>query len=78
MSVSERVTVSLRTRDLEFLTRYEADHGLASRSAAVQAAVAALRARVLMEQYEAADAEWYGSGEAAVWDRSTADGLDDE
>lgn len=76
MKTSERVTVSLPTPDLAFLREYERRHGLASRSAAVHAAVAALREKALEEQYLLADQEWDESGEAAAWNGVTADGLE--
>ncbi len=75
MKTSERVTVSLPAPDLSFLKEYEERHGLPSRSAASHAAVAALREQELEEQRIAADEEWYASDDAALWDRTSGDGL---
>lgn len=75
MSLSERVTVTVPVPDLDFLKEYERTHGLRSRSAAFHAAIAALREKELEGQYVEADAEWYASDDAALWDRTSADGL---
>jgi Arc/MetJ-type ribon-helix-helix transcriptional regulator len=72
-----KLSVSLPDDDLAFLDAYAQDRGIASRSAAVQAAVALLRAHALRDDYTAAFAEWEDSGEAALWDATVGDGLDD-
>ncbi|HYQ73599.1 antitoxin [Cellulomonas sp.] len=75
MSLSERVTVTVPVPDLDFLREYERSHGLASRSAAFHAAIAALREKELESQYLEADEEWYASDDAAAWDQTSGDGL---
>lgn len=75
MSLSERVTVTVPVPDLDFLRTYERAHGLRSRSAAFHAAIAALREKELESQYLEADEEWYASDDAALWDRTSGDGL---
>lgn len=72
-----KLSVSLPDDDLAFLDAYAQDRGIASRSAAVQAAVALLRAHALRDDYAAAFAEWERTGDAALWDATVADGLDD-
>jgi Arc/MetJ-type ribon-helix-helix transcriptional regulator len=71
-----KVSVSLPYEDLEFLDQYVQQTGLDSRSAAVQKAVRLLRTAELGEAYAAAWEEWDASGDAALWDSTTADGLD--
>ena len=72
-----KLSVSLPDDDLAFLDAYAHDHGIPSRSAAVQAAVALLRAHALRDDYATAFAEWERAGDAALWDATVADGLDD-
>ncbi|QQY23391.1 antitoxin [Dermacoccus nishinomiyaensis] len=54
-----------------------AEHGLASRSAAVQRAVRNLKHPDLERDYEAAWAEWADSGNDAAQETVTGDGLND-
>jgi hypothetical protein len=60
--------VSLPDDDVAFLDEYTADHGLGSRSAALQAAVALLRTRGLAADYAAAWDEWERGPDAELWD----------
>jgi len=69
-----KVSVSLPEPDVSFLDEYAAQFDLASRSAAVQAAVVALREASLGDEYEAAWAEW--APEAPIWETVVGDGLD--
>ncbi|MCA5892892.1 ribbon-helix-helix domain-containing protein [Isoptericola sp. NEAU-Y5] len=71
-----KVSVSLPEPDLSFLDEYADRSGLPSRSAALQAAVRALRERDLEAAYQVADDEWYGSGDAEAWDAVTGDGME--
>ncbi len=71
------LSVSLPDEDVALLDEYVRTSGLASRSAAVQHAVRLLRHPDLEQDYEAAWAEWDGSGEQTVWDAVAADGLVD-
>jgi metal-responsive CopG/Arc/MetJ family transcriptional regulator len=70
-----KLSVSLSADDVEFLDAYAAEHGVASRSAAVAAAVTALRQAALRDEYERAFTESDRSEDAALWDRTTSDGL---
>ena len=70
-----KVSVSLPDDDVKFLDRYASDHGIGSRSAAVQRAVRLLRATGLGASYEAAWAEWDDAEDAALWAASSGDGL---
>lgn len=70
-----KLSVSLDDDDVAFLDTYAADHGVTSRSAVLQHAVALLRARELGDEYEAAWAEWAAEDDAALWDATSADGL---
>ncbi|MGF0118484.1 ribbon-helix-helix domain-containing protein [Promicromonospora sp. Marseille-Q5078] len=71
-----KVSVSLPDPDLSYLDEYADRAGLPSRSAALQAAVRALRERDLESAYQAADDEWYGSDDAHAWDTVIGDGLE--
>lgn len=70
-----KMSVSLPDEDVEFLDRYSREHRIGSRSAALARAVKLLRASQLGPAYAAAWHEWDESGEADVWDSTTADGL---
>lgn len=72
-----KLSVSLPESDVEILDRYAAEHGLASRSAALQRAVRNLEHPDLERDYEAAWAEWADSGNGAAWETVIGDGLDD-
>ena len=61
--------------DVDFLDRYAADHGIGSRSAAVQRAVRLLRTTGLGAAYEDAWRSWDDSGDAALWASTTDDGM---
>lgn len=52
-----------------------ASHGIESRSAASQRAIALLRASELGDAYELAWEEWEQSGEAELWEPTAVDGL---
>ena len=71
-----KLSVSLSEQDVEFLDDYATSHGVRSRSATVQRAVALLRAHVLSDSYEQAWAEWEAEDEASLWEAVAADGLD--
>ncbi|MFN8148699.1 MAG: ribbon-helix-helix domain-containing protein [Candidatus Nanopelagicales bacterium] len=66
-----KVSVSLPDDDVAFLDEYAADHGLGSRSAALQAAVGLLRTRGLASDYAAAWDAWDADPDAALWDAVT-------
>ena len=69
------LTLDLPDGDVEFLDEYAGSHGYPSRSAVVHAAVGMLRSAELGDAYEQAWAEWFDSGDAAVWDGAVGDGL---
>jgi Arc/MetJ-type ribon-helix-helix transcriptional regulator len=71
-----KLSVSLPDTDVGFLDQVSEERNLPSRSAAVSAAVEALRNELLSEQYAAAFQEWEESGQAADWNVTVADGLD--
>lgn len=73
-----KVSVSLSEDDITFLDKYAREHGYRSRSAALQHAVAILRAGQLASAYEDAWRSWSVSGDAELWDSTSADGLDFE
>jgi Arc/MetJ-type ribon-helix-helix transcriptional regulator len=70
-----KVSLSIPSVDVEFLDSYAHEHGIESRSAAVQRAIALLRASELGDAYEQAWEEWEESGEAELWEPTAADGL---
>jgi Arc/MetJ-type ribon-helix-helix transcriptional regulator len=70
-----KVSVSLPDEDVRFLDEYAQQQGVESRSAAVHRAVGLLRCSALTGAYEEAWDEWVSTGEAAVWETATDDGL---
>lgn len=70
-----KVSVSLPGEDVEFLDEYAKKQGYESRSAVLHKAVRLLRATELSAAYENAWREWAESGEAEVWESTSADGL---
>ena len=70
-----KISVSLPAADVEFLDSYASQHGIDSRSGAVQLAVDRLRHDQLGDAYEQAWDDWDASGEAAVWEGVVNDGL---
>lgn len=72
-----KISVSLNSEDVAFLDSYAAEHDKGSRSAAVAAAIRALRDEELEDAYAEAFIEWRDSGEQRVWESVVGDGLDD-
>lgn len=70
-----KVSVSLPGEDVEFLDEYARKQGYESRSAVLHKAVRLLRATELSAAYENAWREWAESGDAEVWESTSADGL---
>jgi antitoxin MazE9 len=70
-----KVSLSIPSADVEFLDSYAHEHGIQTRSAAAQRAIALLRASELGDAYELAWEEWEQSGEAELWEPIAADGL---
>lgn len=70
-----KVSVSLPDDDVEFLDAYAERVGISSRSAALQKAVRLLRASELGDAYQDAWATWESSGDSAMWDRTSSDGI---
>ena len=70
-----KVSVSLPGEDIDFLDEYARQQGYESRSAVVHKAVTLLRASGLSTAYEEAWRDWATSGEADLWESTTADGL---
>ena len=70
-----KVSVSLPAEEVAYLDAYAREHDMQSRSAVVHKAVALLRASQLEAAYQEAWESWASSGDDAVWDSATADGL---
>ena len=70
-----KVSISLPDEDVEFLDAYAKAQGYESRSAVVHRAVRLLKSSELGAAYEDAWAEWASSGDEALWDRTSNDGL---
>lgn len=70
-----KLSVSLSDTDVQFLDAYAQAHAIGSRSAAVGEAIRALREADLAAAYERAFSEWEEDEDAALWDRTAADGL---
>ena len=71
-----KVSVSLPGDDVDYLDRFADEHGLPSRSAALQEAVRRLRVAELGEAYATAWEDWAAGGDAKAWDATSADGMD--
>jgi Arc/MetJ-type ribon-helix-helix transcriptional regulator len=71
-----KLSVSLPDEDVEFLDEYARERGLESRSSAIHKAVRLLRASELAASYESAWNEWEASDDRALWDSTSADGVD--
>jgi Arc/MetJ-type ribon-helix-helix transcriptional regulator len=76
--VEVKVSVSIPAADIEFMDRYAAEHGIKSRSGVIQRALSLLRSAQLEDDYVAAFQEWEGTKDAALWDMTVGDGLEDE
>jgi Arc/MetJ-type ribon-helix-helix transcriptional regulator len=72
-----KLSVSLSEHDVAALDRYAEATGLRSRSAVLHHAIRLLDDPELEQDYATAWDEWDSSGEAAVWEDSTGDGLVD-
>lgn len=70
-----KISVSLPQADVEFLDSYASQHGIETRSAAVQQAVNRLRHDELGEAYQLAWEEWANSGDEPAWEAAVGDGL---
>ena len=70
-----KLSVSLPDEDVAVLDEFAQRAGLSSRSAALQHAIRLLRHPDLEQDYAAAWQEWDTSGESAVWEATSADGL---
>jgi Arc/MetJ-type ribon-helix-helix transcriptional regulator len=75
VKLSMKVSVSLPQEDVEFLDGFARVHGHSSRSAALHEAVRLLRASELGDDYDGAWQEFASSGDAALWDATTGDGV---
>jgi Arc/MetJ-type ribon-helix-helix transcriptional regulator len=69
-----KLSISIGDDEVAFIDRYAAEHGVGSRSAVVQRAIAALRASELGRDYAEAWDEWDRSG-GDTWDVALGDGL---
>lgn len=72
-----KVSISLPDDDLEFLDEFVRTSGLDSRSAAVHKAVRLLRTAELGAEYAAAWEEFETGGDAALWEMTVGDGIDE-
>lgn len=72
-----KVSVSLSDDDVAFLDEFAATGGAPSRSAAVQRAIALLRAVRLEDAYAEAWSDWESEDGAEAWDGTAPDGLVD-
>ncbi|PBC82426.1 MULTISPECIES: ribbon-helix-helix domain-containing protein [unclassified Streptomyces] len=73
-----KISVSLPQEDVAFVDEYAARTKGESRSAVIHAAIELLRAAQLEAEYTEAFAEWEKGEDAALWDRTSRDGLADE
>jgi len=75
MMTSMKVSLSIPDEDVRFLDNFARDHGISSRSAAVQRSIALLRERELKEHYKIAMQEWRDSPDRELWESTVGDGL---
>ena len=73
-----KISVSLPQEDVAFVDEYAARTEAESRSAVIHAAIESLRATQLEAEYTEAFAEWGASEDAALWDRTSGDGITNE
>lgn len=73
-----KISVSLPPSDVAFVDEYAARVDADSRSAVIHDAIQLLRQAQLVEEYTEAFAEWDASEDAALWDRTSGDGITDE
>lgn len=71
-SISARVDEAL----VAYLDSYQQEHGVKSRSEALEQAIKALREQDLDREYALAMSEWDASGEGELWDQTAGDGLE--
>jgi predicted transcriptional regulator len=72
--MTSKVSVSLSDDDISFLDQY-AGRAQETRSGVIHAAIKALRREQLVEEYAQAFAEFEDTGEAALWDSTSGDGI---
>ena len=72
-----KISVSLPEEDVAFVDEYATRTDADSRSAVIHAAIELLRTAGLEAEYTEAFQEWDASEDAALWDRTVADGLTD-
>lgn len=77
MVICMKVSLSIPAEDIRFLDNFARDHGIKSRSAAVQHGIAMLREAELKEQYKIAMQEWRDSPDSELWESTVGDGLTD-
>lgn len=77
MMTSMKVSLSIPDEDVRFLDNFAREHGIASRSAAVQRSIAMLREVELKEQYKIAMQEWRDSPDSELWESTVGDGITD-
>jgi Arc/MetJ-type ribon-helix-helix transcriptional regulator len=71
-----KLSVSLPDEQVRALDRLVAEQGLATRSAAVQRAVALYVIDGLQTEYDKAFEDWEASGDAAAWEPVVGDGIE--
>ena len=71
-----KLSVSLSEDDVKVLDDYVVQHGLGSRSAALQAAVRALHHEALVQDYVEEFPERHRSEDKQLWDSVSDSGLD--
>lgn len=77
MVICMKVSLSIPDEDIRFLDNFARDHGIASRSAAVQQSIALLRDMELKEHFKIAMREWRESPDSELWESTVGDGLTD-
>lgn len=75
MQRSQKISVSVPTSLVQFLERYQLEHGLKTKSSVVERALQALREQELEREYAAAAREQHETGEAEDWEITAGDGM---
>ncbi|MFE4048132.1 antitoxin [Streptomyces sp. YIM B13518] len=73
-----KISVGLPQEDVAFVDEHAARVDAESRSAVMHAAIEPPRQAQLVQEYTEAFAEWEASGDAALWDRTSGDGITGE
>jgi Arc/MetJ-type ribon-helix-helix transcriptional regulator len=73
--MNAKLSVSVDRALLPFIDQYQEQHAVKTKSEVVERALRLLRDAELEDAYAAAAVEWRESADAALWDKTSNDGL---